>query len=215
MQGLTLSVDRGVVTTSIAGTATNDVKRLGNVLNGGQILIGRDTDTPSAPMSFTGDQKPIIYITKPLDSLRTDEATLTIAGSQRNLDGGFSDAQMTSLQTSINVIVGDDVMTITSPFCIVKISYVTNDNRNGKTESSEEERIIENARVDAQAKAWDLLKDAADLGYAGQRSKFNHRQLQQLKQNGKVTGYKAVFFWDVERYPEFSDSGRNMEFRRT
>lgn len=212
-QGLTLSVDRGVITTSIAGTATNDVKRLGNILNGGQILIGRDADTPSAPMSFTSDHKPIIYITKPFDSLRTDEVTLTMAGSQRNLDGGYSDAQTTSLQTSINVVVNNDVMTITSSFCIVKISYVTNDNRNGKTESSEEERITENARVDAEAEGWVIQKDAADLGYTGQR--WNHRQLQQLKQNGKVAGYKAVFFWNVKKYPEFSDSGRNIEFKRT
>lgn len=191
----------------MTGTATNDVKRLGGVLNGGRILIGRNADTPSAPMSFTDDRKPVIYVTKPLDSLRADRAALTMTSSQRNLDGGYSPAQITSQRTAISVSVADDVMTMTSPYCVVKVIYVTKGGE--KTRDSEEARIVEDARADAEVKAWRFEKARANSGVRG---RWNERQVRELERVGKVPGFGAVFFWDVSEYPEFSKSGRDMDF---
>nr|XP_039266122.1 teneurin-4-like [Styela clava] len=136
-QGLVLSIDRGMVTTHVADMATNDVKRLSSILNGGDVIIGKYADSPSAPMSFTKEGKPVLYISKSLDSLKADKVTLTLTDSKRILDGGYSGAMATSQTTQITVTVSDDILTIESPYCVVIISYVTMDNRNGKTRLSE------------------------------------------------------------------------------
>nr|XP_039266115.1 teneurin-3-like isoform X3 [Styela clava] len=211
-QGLVLSIDRGMVTTHVAGMATNDVKRLSSILNGGDVIIGKYADSSSAPMSFTKEGKPVLYISKSLDSLKADKVTLTLTDSKRILDGGYSGAMATSQTTQITVTVSDDILTIESPYCVVIISYVTMDNRNGKTRLSEEKRIVESARSTAEQEAWAVERQKVT---AGERSRWNAREKQQLRRSGKVSGYKVEFFWDVDKYPEFASSGRNINFVRT
>lgn len=216
-QGLVLSVDRGKVSTRVISTATDDVKRLSSILNGGDVIIGKIADSPSAPMSLTVGEKPVVYISKPFSNLKTDKFTLQLQNTVRSLDGGYSDLAVkegssSSQTTSIKVSLQDNTLKAESSNAVVMVSYVTDDNSNGRTKVSEEKRILEAARKRAESRAWELERSKLD---SNQRTRWSMQEKQELRTSGRVKGYKVELFWDVNKYPEFADSGRNCKFSKT
>ncbi|XP_076799431.1 teneurin-3-like isoform X4 [Clavelina lepadiformis] len=211
-QGLVVVVERGAVSTQVVDSATNDVKRLSSIINGADVVVGRNTDSPSAAMSLSLEGKAALYLTKPASMLERDSKTLRLnVGQEKLLQSSYDDQGHPAIAVSLH----ENQIRAESGYAIINIIYVndgeTLQDRTYPTSAHERERILADARLRAEKEAWSREKDKIRKGL---RTRWSAREKQQLLSRGYLSSYEVRLSWDPEIYPELADSGRNLKFVR-
>ena len=211
-QGLVVVVERGAVSTQVVDSATNDVKRLSSIINGADVVVGINTDSPSAAMSLSLEGKAALYLTKPASMLERDSKTLRLnVGQEKLLQSSYDDQGHPAIAVSLH----ENQIRAESGYAIINIIYVndgeTLQDRTYPTSAHERERILADARLRAEKEAWSREKDKIRKGL---RTRWSAREKQQLLSRGYLSSYEVRLSWDPEIYPELADSGRNLKFVR-
>ena len=216
-QGLVISIDRGQVSTQVTDTATDDIKRFSSVVSGAQVLIGQNADSPLAPMSLTHEGKPVLYLTKPASSFARDKQTMQIPyGRQKTLQSAYGHGSDATSHL-ISLRLQGSEMRAESGYGLVVIFYVDDGSDvqiyDVSFTTAEEERrhVWESAKKQAESEAW--LREKRKI-QNGLKTNWTLAQQQEILSQGRLEGYTIRQIWNCEVYPEFSDSGRNVEFIR-
>ena len=214
-QGLVISIDRGQVSTQVTDTATDDVKRFSSVVSGAEVLIGRNADSPLAPMSLRHEGKPVLYLTKPASAFAKDKQTMQIPNDRQKTLRSANGHGVDVTSSLISLRLHGNEMRAESGYGLVVIFYVDDgsDVRIYDVEftSTEQERtrVLESAKDAAETEAWLLEKRKI---HSGLKTRWTRAQQQEILSQGRLLGYTVRQIWNPKVYPEFSDSGRNVEF---
>ena len=217
-KGLVISVDRGQIATKVTDSATDDVKRFSSVVSGGQVLVGRDADSSSAPMSLTHEGKPVLYLTKPSTSFAKDKQTMRVTSNvEKTLRSSYDQSSDVS-SSLIALRLPDNEMRAESGYALVVIFYVSDGDDaqlydvEFSTVTKERDRVITNAHNRAESDAW--LREKQKIK-SGLRTRWSNTEKQEILTQGKASNYAARPIWNADVYPELADSGRDVTFVKT
>ena len=216
-QGLIISIDRGSITAQVTDTATDDVKRYSSVVSGAEALIGRRADTSLAAMSQNHEGKPVLFLSKPASAFAKDKQTMQVAdGRERTLRSAYgSGNDVTS--SLISLRLHGNEMRAESGYALVIIYYVDDDSDvrvydvQFTSAEQERDRVINDAKRRAENEAW--LREKKKI-QSGLRTRWSDSEKQEILSKGRLQRYTIEQTWNPEIYPEFSDSGRNVQFTK-
>jgi len=217
---LVLAVDRGTITTQVLHSATDDVKRLGGIINGGDIIFGRDADSAAVAMSLSLEGKPTVYLSKLSESFDKDRQTLRLQpGRERVLEAGNGRkdgaSQMSRSDTSSPLVVStvQNQIRVESSHAVVVMVYVNfasnlHDSQFSTTEF-ERDRITNEALRRAENDAWGRERQKLREGL---RTRWSRSEAHEILTRGSLSSHTVQFAFDPEKYPELAESGRNVKF---
>lgn len=213
-EGLVISIDQGIVSSNVIKSSTEDIKRLSGVINGANVILGESADSQTAAMSLTENGKPVIYLWKEQKSLATDKLTLRLSAAERTLSAGYQVSQdfakpisPTMKSSYIQASLADDKITMESTDAVMVISYLSPNNDLQR----EKMKIINDAKNIAQTKAWENEKQKIKNNY---HTRWDSDEKQRLLTKGSLVWYEPSPTWNLNKYPEFADSWRNVKFVR-
>jgi len=166
-------------------------------------------------MSLTHEGKSVLYLTKPASAFGKDKQTMQISSvRQKTLHSGSGNDATSSL---ISLQLRGNEMRAESGYGLVVIFYVDDGSVvqiydvSFTTKEDEQHHVMNSAKIHAENEAWRREKQKITSGL---KTRWNRNQQQEIISQGRLRGYTIRQIWDSEIYPEFADSGRNVEFVR-
>lgn len=207
VKDIVISIDKGLVTTYVNDDARADIKRVSNVINKAQVLIGRLADSSQAATSLRRDGNDCIYLYKEAASFNKDVQTLRLA--QGSSKGPF-DGMTTSLH--------QNRVTIKTDYTMLVIAYVGEDDKQVSghevkflTMEDEYKRVMDDCHDRAAQHAWSR---EAEKIKTGQKTRWTVSEKSRIQHGGRLDNYVVKNKWNPDQYPELAGSGRNVIFER-
>lgn len=191
-RGVMLAVRGGHVAAAVSSGASEDARRVAQVLNGATHLEGTH---------YTLDGRDCHFFVKvgPPDA---DLLSLGLTGGRKALEGG------------VNVTVGGRTRrAATVEFRGAALTLSVRYGPGADVLDKERARLLELAHQRALAGAWAREQRRAQEGKEGGRL-WTEGERQQLISTGRVQGYEGYYVLPVEQYPELADSSTNIQFLR-
>uniref|UniRef100_A0A3B3R151 Teneurin-2 n=1 Tax=Paramormyrops kingsleyae TaxID=1676925 RepID=A0A3B3R151_9TELE len=191
-RGVMLAVKDGNVITGVSSVASEDGRKVAQVLSGATYLEGTH---------YTQDGCDWHFFIK-VGSVDGDLLALGLANGHKTLESG------------VNVTVsgrsrrGATVELRTGALCLSMRYGLAAD-----VADKERTRLLETARQRALSQAWTREQQRAREGKEGTRL-WTDGERQQLLSAGKVQGYDGYYVLPAEQYPELADSSSNIQFLR-
>lgn len=193
--------------------ATDDVKRISNVVNGARLLFNKYDNVPlAAATERWGSSKSILRLSKTSDAYYSDMVTLSVnEGSSKVLHGSLRGKVD---ENRIMVHVEGKHIRMESDLIVMDIVYVRDpDNTFNEPSFSsleqEKRRVRDENAHRAETEAWALERIKINKGF---RTGWSQSEKTEILENNKLTSYKATYRWSPERYPDLATSGRNIVF---
>ncbi|XP_064207985.1 teneurin-2-like isoform X3 [Anguilla rostrata] len=193
-RGVMLAVKGGHVTARVSSAASEDARKVAQVLNGATHLEGTH---------YTLDGRDCHFFVKagPADADLL-ALGLGLTGGRKALEGG------------VNVTVsGRTRRAATVEFRAAALTLSVRYGPAGEVLDKERARLLELAHQRALAGAWAREQRQAQEGKEGGRL-WTEGERQQLVATGRVQGYEGYYVLPVEQYPELADSSTNIQFLR-
>uniref|UniRef100_A0A6Q2XEX9 Teneurin-2 n=1 Tax=Esox lucius TaxID=8010 RepID=A0A6Q2XEX9_ESOLU len=191
-RGMMLAIKEGHVVTGVSGLASEDSRKVAQVLNNAVYLEGTH---------YTIDGRDCHFFVK-LGLGDSDLLSLGLSSGRRALEGG------------VNVTVsGRSRRGLTIEIHTAALSLSVRYGLTADTLEKERSRLLEQAHQRALSGAWtkeqQRLRESREGG-----SQWAEGERQQLLATGKVPGYDGYYVLPVEQYPELADSSNNIQFLR-
>ncbi|XP_030636941.1 teneurin-2 isoform X2 [Chanos chanos] len=192
-RGMMLAVKEGHVLTGLTTVASEDSRKIAQVLASAMYLEGTH---------YTIDGRDWHFFVKP-GLADSDLLALGLNGGHKTLEGGLN------ITVSGRARRGAITVEIHAAALTFSVRYGLT------TDAVEKERahVLEQAHQRAQAGAWAkellLAREGRDGGWS-----WTEAEKQQLLAMGKVPGYEGYYVLPVEQYPELADSSANIQFLR-
>uniref|UniRef100_A0A4W5LYR2 Uncharacterized protein n=1 Tax=Hucho hucho TaxID=62062 RepID=A0A4W5LYR2_9TELE len=191
-RGMMLAIKERHVVTGVSGLASEDSRKVAQVLNNAVYLEGTH---------YTIDGKDCHFFVK-LGLADSDLLSLGLSSGRKSLENG------------VNVTVsGRSRRGVTVEIHTVALSLSVRYGLAADVLEKERGRLLEQAHQRALSGAWmreqQHLKDSREGGRL-----WSEGERQQLLATGKVPGYDGYYVLPVEQYPELADSSSNIQFLR-
>ncbi|XP_028838153.1 teneurin-2 isoform X4 [Denticeps clupeoides] len=187
-RGMMIAVKDGHVVTSVSGVASEDSRKIAQVLNNAIYLEGTH---------YTIDGRDCHFFVK-LGLADSDLLALGLSSGRKMLESG------------INITVsGRSRRGVTVEIHTSALSFSVRYGLAGDVLDKERSRLLEQAHQRALAGAWAREQRQAREGRDRQ---WTDAERQQLLAMGKVPGYDGYYVLPVEQYPEMADSSSNIQF---
>uniref|UniRef100_A0A674BQX6 Teneurin-2 n=1 Tax=Salmo trutta TaxID=8032 RepID=A0A674BQX6_SALTR len=191
-RGMMLAIKEGHVVTGVSGLASEDSRKVAQVLNNAVYLEGTH---------YTIDGKDCHFFVK-LGLADSDLLSLGLNSGRKSLENG------------VNVTVsGRSRRGVTVEIHTMALSLSVRYGLAADVLEKERGRLLEQAHQRALSGAWmreqQHLKESREGGRL-----WAEGERQQLLATGKVPGYDGYYVLPVEQYPELADSSSNIQFLR-
>ncbi|KAL4631291.1 teneurin-2-like isoform X5 [Arapaima gigas] len=191
-RGVMLAVKEGRVVTRVSSMASEDSRKVAQVLNNAMYLEGTH---------YTQDGRDCHFFTK-VGSPDGDLMALGLSNERKTLESGVNMTVSGRSRRGATV-------ELSAGSLLLSVRYgpaadVVDDERT---------RLLEQARQRALWAAWAREQQRARDGKEGSRQ-WTDGERQQLLSTGKVQGYDGYYVLPIEQYPELADSSTNIQFLR-
>uniref|UniRef100_A0AAZ3S2E3 Teneurin-2 n=1 Tax=Oncorhynchus tshawytscha TaxID=74940 RepID=A0AAZ3S2E3_ONCTS len=191
-RGMMLAIKEGHVVTGVSGLASEDSRKVAQVLNNAIYLEGTH---------YTVDGKDCHFFVK-LGLADSDLLSLGLSSGRKALENG------------VNVTVsGRSRRGVTVEIHTVALSLSVRYGLAADVLEKERGRLLEQAHQRALSGAWMREQQCLRESREGGRL-WAEGERQQLLAAGKVPGYDGYYVLPVEQYPELADSSSNIQFLR-
>uniref|UniRef100_A0A673WTU2 Teneurin-2 n=1 Tax=Salmo trutta TaxID=8032 RepID=A0A673WTU2_SALTR len=191
-RGMMLAIKEGHVVTGVSGLASEDSRKVAQVLNNAIYLEGTH---------YTIDGKDCHFFVK-LGLADSDLLSLGLSSGRKALENG------------VNVTVsGRSRRGVTVEIHTVALSLSVRYGLAADVLEKERGRLLEQAHQRALSGAWMREQQCLRESREGGRL-WAEGERQQLLAAGKVPGYDGYYVLPVEQYPELADSSSNIQFLR-
>ncbi|TRY60518.1 hypothetical protein DNTS_011823 [Danionella cerebrum] len=189
-RGMMLAIKDGHVSTDLSSSASEDSRKISQILNSAIYLEGTH---------YTIDGRDCHFFVK-LGLADSDLLALGLSGGHKTLENG------------LNVTVsGRSRRGVTIEIHSIKLTYSIRYGLSAEVLEKERTRVLEQAHQRALSRAWAREQKLVQDGKEGGRV-WAENERQQILNLGKVTGYEGYYVLPVEQYPELADSGANVQF---
>uniref|UniRef100_A0A4W5QMV6 Teneurin-2 n=1 Tax=Hucho hucho TaxID=62062 RepID=A0A4W5QMV6_9TELE len=191
-RGMMLAIKEGHVVTGVSGLASEDSRKVAQVLNNAIYLEGTH---------YTIDGKDCHFFVK-LGLADSDLLSLGLSSGRKALENG------------VNVTIsGRSRRGVTVEIHTVALSLSVRYGLAADVLEKERGRLLEQAHQRALSGAWMREQQCLRESREGGRL-WAEGERQQLLAAGKVPGYDGYYVLPVEQYPELADSSSNIQFLR-
>lgn len=191
-RGMMLAIKEGHVVTGVSGLASEDSRKVAQVLNNAVYLEGTH---------YTVDGKDCHFFVK-LGLADSDLLSLGLSSGRKSLENG------------VNVTVsGRSRRGVTVEIHTMALSLSVRYGLAADVLEKERGRLLEQAHQRALSGAWMREQQCLRESREGGRL-WAEGERQQLLATGKVPGYDGYYVLPVEQYPELADSSSNIQFLR-
>ena len=210
--GLVMTLENGEVNSFVIRDATDDVKRISNVIRGARLLFNKYENVPLAAATERWGSKSITRLTKTSDAYYSDMVTLSVnEGSSKVLHGSLRGKVD---KNRIMVHIEGKHIRMESDLVIMDIVYIKDADDALRdplftTAEQEKQRVRDENLHRAETEAWALERTKIIKGF---RTRWTENEVSEILKNNKLPNYKATYRWSPERYPELAASGRNIVF---
>ncbi|XP_076131231.1 teneurin-2 isoform X3 [Alosa pseudoharengus] len=189
-RGMMMAVKDGHVVASVSGMASEDSRKIAQVLNNAIYLQGAH---------YTIEGRDCHFFVK-LGLADSDLQALGLSSGRKVLESG------------VNVTVsGRSRRGVTVELHTATLAFSVRYGLTAETLDKERARLLEQAHQRALAGAWARELRQAQDGRHGERA-WTDAEKQQLLAVGKVPGYDGYYVLPVEQYPQLADSSTNIQF---